>query len=404
MKSGRLYSLVTKSWPRIATGLVVAIGLAELVAGGLTAGSSLELYLTVWAATTGGLWFLFEKAEAATSGTLKQKVAGWITHRDPAEGIWSIPEQFSDLFDNAFGSRHLSFRCFAGSAVASIVSVLVLLGLWLTLFWPIESLAYVPLDGRFQRLITSVDLASLVDEGVAVAVLFAVLINVLPDYVSLLQTRIVLGWLSKGGHLAKGLGLDLLLTTTLSAVAVIGVSKVTINLQAGPEAVVRMTTLDPAYGIPEILGVSHRQTTAAPDTARADVRALEARGMEALSRCEAHVASSECEFTAYYSFDDDFTFKPLTSFPEGLWEQTTFHEEIAVPLGIFFYSAFFTSAWLWLYAASVLISHILLKMNNGLGFLLRVTDVQEHPFRSVGFVSVLIVSGLFALGLPFVLF
>ena len=35
--------------------------------------------------------------------------------------------------------------------------------------------------------------------------------------------------------------------------------------------------------------------------------------------------------------------------------------------------------------------------------LLRVTDVERQPFRSMGFVSVIIVSALFALGLPLVL-
>ena len=36
-------------------------------------------------------------------------------------------------------------------------------------------------------------------------------------------------------------------------------------------------------------------------------------------------------------------------------------------------------------------------------FLLRVTDVEKQPFRSMGFVSVIIVSALFGLGLPLVL-
>ena len=35
--------------------------------------------------------------------------------------------------------------------------------------------------------------------------------------------------------------------------------------------------------------------------------------------------------------------------------------------------------------------------------ILRVTDVERQPFRSMGFVSVIIVSVLFALGLPLVL-
>ncbi len=42
-------------------------------------------------------------------------------------------------------------------------------------------------------------------------------------------------------------------------------------------------------------------------------------------------------------------------------------------------------------------------MNSGLGFLLRVTDVEKQPFPSMGFVSVLITTLLFALELPLVL-
>ena len=52
---------------------------------------------------------------------------------------------------------------------------------------------------------------------------------------------------------------------------------------------------------------------------------------------------------------------------------------------------------------TVATSRVLLRMNSGVGFLLRVTDVERQPFRSMGFVSVIIVSVLFALGLPLVL-
>ncbi len=44
-----------------------------------------------------------------------------------------------------------------------------------------------------------------------------------------------------------------------------------------------------------------------------------------------------------------------------------------------------------------------MRRGGGVGFLLRVTDVEKQPFRSMGFVSVIIVSGLFAQGLPLVL-
>ena len=44
-----------------------------------------------------------------------------------------------------------------------------------------------------------------------------------------------------------------------------------------------------------------------------------------------------------------------------------------------------------------------MRMGGGVGFLLRVIDGERQPFRSMGFVSVIIVSGLFVLGLPLVL-
>ena len=42
-------------------------------------------------------------------------------------------------------------------------------------------------------------------------------------------------------------------------------------------------------------------------------------------------------------------------------------------------------------------------MKSGVGFLLRVTNVEKQPFRSKGFVSVIITSVIFAMGLPLVL-
>ena len=44
---------------------------------------------------------------------------------------------------------------------------------------------------------------------------------------------------------------------------------------------------------------------------------------------------------------------------------------------------------------------VLVRIGGRVGF--RVTDVERQPFRSKRFVSVITVSGLFALGLPLVL-
>ena len=53
---------------------------------------------------------------------------------------------------------------------------------------------------------------------------------------------------------------------------------------------------------------------------------------------------------------------------------------------------------------AVYAARFLLRMNSGVGFLLRATDVERQPFRSMGFVSVIITSALFLLALPLVLF
>ena len=44
--SGRLYSVVTKHWAKIATALVAVLGLIEVVLGGLTAGSRVGALIT----------------------------------------------------------------------------------------------------------------------------------------------------------------------------------------------------------------------------------------------------------------------------------------------------------------------------------------------------------------------
>ena len=68
--SGRLYTLVTRYWPRIAVGVVLLGAVLGWVLDALTVGSGLEFYVFAWGATTGGLWFLFDRAESSISGVV----------------------------------------------------------------------------------------------------------------------------------------------------------------------------------------------------------------------------------------------------------------------------------------------------------------------------------------------
>ena len=106
------------------------LGVAEWVVGGLTANRGIQMYVFAWATTTAGLWFLFEKAEKALTKESREAVARGILGRRIPETLASLPEQFTFLFDRVFGEKHLTFRCFARSSLASVVAVGVVLALW----------------------------------------------------------------------------------------------------------------------------------------------------------------------------------------------------------------------------------------------------------------------------------
>ena len=323
-KAGRFYSVVTHRWPQIAAVLVAAIGVSELVFGGLTADSALEFYLTAWAAATGGLWFLFQKAETALSEASRDSVASYILSGARERAVESLPDQFAGLFDRVFGERPLSVSCFLRSALASIATLFCL------------SLAAAGLAGH-PLLVPGVGDTPWRFVGFVIAV--GALVNVVPDYVSLLETRWAIGVLRRTQRVAVVLLVDAALTALIAVTFV-------------------------ATALLIFLIAARMAGGADPNTS--------------LGRMIA---------SGVLSAATNITDARLGTGP-----------------GVFFYSTFFTSAWLWIYAASLPIARILLKMNAGFGWLLRATDVKEQPFRSLGFVGVLVVSAVFTLGLPFVLF
>jgi hypothetical protein len=280
----------------------------------LGAGVSFQSYVIAWAAASAVVWFLFDKAEIAMSAQSRKRLASWLQDNDMRAVVHSIPSQFLVLFDRVFGERHLSWRCFGRSVVASIATVWVVSLLWAVRHPPPTLLTGVLLAGSFT--------------------LAAAVFNVVPDYLSLLETRWVLGKLQGRGSLAWLLLVDLVATALLGFTAYVVVLLVT--------------------------GGSLDQT-----------------------------------FTLIW--------KTLTLQDILLFELTP-EASYRVPLGLFFYSTFFTSGWLWLYAGAVVVSRLLVRLNDGVGFLLRATDVEYQPFRAMGFVSVSLVSIIFAVGLPALMF
>ena len=80
---------------------------------------------------------------------------------------------------------------------------------------------------------------------------------------------------------------------------------------------------------------------------------------------------------------------PVTDLAEMFWQGLTFSNVIA---GIFIYSTFLTSVWLWLYALSGFLVKAISRSRKGLRFLQRHLNLEEHPRRSMGFVLMLLVT------------
>ena len=65
--------------------------------------------------------------------------------------------------------------------------------------------------------------------------------------------------------------------------------------------------------------------------------------------------------------------------------------------GVFFYSTFLTSAWVWAYTLSLLVFRLARAAPPVLAFLIWLLPVKKHPFRAMGivaFVAVLLVGSV----------
>jgi len=121
---------------------------------------------------------LFWKADEAFSEEFKKVVSNRLKRMDFERATAGWPGAFTRLFDRLFGKRHLSWHCFLRSCIASSISVLLLTLITLTFN---QELFVMVME--FKELFIFFPLGAFV-------------FNFLPDYVSLIETRYVLKWMS----------------------------------------------------------------------------------------------------------------------------------------------------------------------------------------------------------------
>lgn len=331
-----------RHWIKLATGLVIALGLLELATGSPGDSNQIEFYLLAWGSMVSGVWFLFDVAEKTAREEFREQVRSWILQTEVAQQIEALPGKFASLFDLVFSENHLSFKCFRRSALASIIAA-----------WAVTVLVYginpASLgDGWVQAQRDPILNPTLVNIGM-LGVL-AVFVNIIPDYLSLLQTRVMLRWITHRGRLLTVLLADAVLTGAIFVGFI-------------------------CFGVFLLMCV---------------VMWLDTAG------------SKELIFTS--EFWELFRGMMVDALRGMLFQDIPRQGTAANSLGVLFLTTYFTSIWLWIYILVALLSRVLLRLNHGVGLFLRVTDVQGQPIRALGFVAVLLVSMLFLLGLPFIWF
>jgi hypothetical protein len=164
------------------------------------------LLATSWLATLGAVTKLFDIADKGLSDPVKQSIAEIAVVRPVGEVTARVANKFAHAFDAVFGAEHFTVKCFTRSAMASYVVTGLASLLWLVRPETRAQLSHAP----------AADVAS-------VLLIAPLAVNVLPDYVSLVKTRRIIGWLNEASSAKRWLAamlLDVILSLAIALTSI----------------------------------------------------------------------------------------------------------------------------------------------------------------------------------------
>jgi len=266
-------------------------------------------------AVGGGFLGMAWKADELLSDEIKEDIGLWLLCAEPKTAeryARKWPKYISTLFDQIFGEKHLSWKCFRRSCVASLVSFIIFTFIY------------------FQ---TSAPLDLVEDNGWLITILtigfLSTILNFLPDYFSLLETRVIIYRLRNSKlviHQLFWLLVDLILTMIIIAFV--------FNIFA--LAIILLTDID-------------RPTV-----------------------FELTIGLYELALFGYGGSSNFF--------------------------GIYIWTTFVTSVWVWLYFLAQLVTRLLEPIRPSIKFLQYALPIEKYPLRSVGavmgFLACLITSAI----------
>jgi len=162
--------------------------------------------ISAWLGFSLVLIAIFNYIDQAATKKTKVGVAKWLksmAKRSVSQTIVESPQWFIFAFDSVFGEKHLTWRCFRRSSIASIIAVFGM-SIFEYFLNPIAWQQYF----KSESVITGTLIVF-----VAILIL-ALILNLVPDYVSLLETRWILNKTKNAGirKLLVLLILDVILT------------------------------------------------------------------------------------------------------------------------------------------------------------------------------------------------
>lgn len=256
-----------------------------------------------WAASMSGIALLFKMIEYTTPKDNKLSVSNWlssIAEKSTSHTIVDSPKWFIESFDRIFGEKHLTWRCFLISSISSIIAVFFILIVW-GLLSPSLFIEIAKYDTLYKVFIA------------------ALLLNIVPDYISLLETRWIMNNVAdlKIRVLSKIIILDVIITGLI--------------------------------------------------------------------------------FSGFFSFIFLTSGESINTIFNSLNVMIRFIETDIPPLGILFYSTYFTSVWFYLFIISSIGAKVIYSFGHFGNTIMDFFGVQKTPFQSMGTIAMILVTVCFVI-------
>jgi len=278
-------------------------------------------YIVSWFGMINGVWALFDRAEKVAAPEVKERISTWLlTAQVPAKDNW--PSTYTNLLDYLFGKKLLSLRSFLVSTLFSFLLVFLLSLVW-------YFLRPEGVENLLQQNSYRSDLGKLLF-FLFFFLIFGGMLNVLQDYLSLIQTRYLLRRMAHNATLARQfsiLFLDFVLTSALVWITfAIYLTSIWSSIET--------------FGPTELL------------------------------------------------------FRSLKFLPASTYKND-------ISLGMFVYSTYFSSVWMWLYVFSGIMARFIYSLNWSLKVVRRFLNLRENPLQSLGFISMLLITIIYLI-VPFI--